>query len=235
MDRRPRTFTTTLGDIALVRAYYYCSSCGDGWCPRDQSLGFGDSSLSPGVTRMAGLVASAGSFLDGSKLLSELAGIFMGAKCVERTAKTPGAAIAVDEIACVEEKPNPSRTMYAGVDGTGIPMRPDEVAGRPGKQPDGSSKTREVKQCVVWQLAVGCGKIISGDLLPKLSFFQLPRRGARERDPGAGATGPRCETAICCRLRIQMQTCGYLLPVKETCISPKDGSELDKTRVPVEL
>ncbi len=150
MDRRPKTFTTTLGDITLVRAYYYCSSCGDGWCPRDQSLGFGDSSLSPGVTRMAGLVASAGSFLDGSKLLSELAGIFVGAKCVERTAKKLGAAIAVDEIACVEEKPNPSHTMYAGVDGTGIPMRPDEVAGRSGKQPDGSSKTREVKQCVVW-------------------------------------------------------------------------------------
>jgi hypothetical protein len=33
--------------------------------------------------------------------------------------------------------------MYAGVDGTGIPMRPDELAGRSGKQSDGSSKTRE--------------------------------------------------------------------------------------------
>jgi hypothetical protein len=151
VDRRSKTFTTTLGDITLMRAYYYCSSCGDGWRPRDQSLGFGDSSLSPGVTRMAGLVASAGSFLDGSKLLSELAGIFVGAKGIEHTAKKkPGAAIAVDEIACVEEKPNPSPTMYAGVDGTGIPMRPDELAGRPGKQVDGSSKTGEVKQCVVW-------------------------------------------------------------------------------------
>jgi hypothetical protein len=150
VDRRSKTFTTTLGDITLERAYYYCSSCGNGWRPRDQALGFGDSSLSPGVTRMAGLVASAGSFLDGSKLLSELAGIFVGAKCVERTAKKLGVSIATDEIACVEEKPNPSHTVYAGVDGTGIPMRPDEVAGRPGKQVDGSSKTREVKQCVVW-------------------------------------------------------------------------------------
>jgi hypothetical protein len=150
VDQRSKTFTTTLGDITLVRSYYHCPTCGDGWCPKDQSLGFGDSSLSPGVTRMAGLVASAESFLEGSKLLSELAGIFVGAKRIERTAKKIGAAIAADEIAHVEEKPGPSDIMYAGVDGTGIPMRPDEVAGRPGKQANGSSKTREVKQCVVW-------------------------------------------------------------------------------------
>src|SRR5208282_4933845 len=44
VDRRSKTFTTTLGDITLERAYYHCPACGNGWCPRDQSLGFGDSS-----------------------------------------------------------------------------------------------------------------------------------------------------------------------------------------------
>jgi hypothetical protein len=150
IERRPKTFTTTLGDIILARSYYYCPACGNGWCPRDWALGFSDSSLSPGVTRMIALVASAGSFLEGSRLLAELAGIFVGAKQVERTAKKLGVTIAADEVAVVEEKPNPSDIMYAGVDGTGIPMRPNEVADRPGKQADGSSKTREVKQCVVW-------------------------------------------------------------------------------------
>ncbi len=29
-------------------------------------------------------------------------------------------------------------------------MRPEELAGRSGKQPDGSAKTREVKECVTW-------------------------------------------------------------------------------------
>lgn len=145
-----KTFITTLGSITSHRAYYHCSSCGHGWCPKDYALGFGDSSVSPGVTRMIGLVASAGPFLEGSKLLSELAAIDVTDKCVERTAKKLGAAIAVDEVACVEEEPNPSNTMYAGVDGTGIPMRPTELAGRAGKQPDGTAKTREVKQCVVW-------------------------------------------------------------------------------------
>ncbi len=51
--------------------------------------------------------------------MSELAGIFVGAKRIKRTAKKLGAAIAADEIAHVEEKPGPSDIMYAGVDGTG--------------------------------------------------------------------------------------------------------------------
>jgi len=41
-------------------------------------------------------------------------------------------------------------TLYLGLDGTGVPMRPTELEGRPGKQPDGSAKTREVKLCTVW-------------------------------------------------------------------------------------
>jgi hypothetical protein len=36
------------------------------------------------------------------------------------------------------------------MDGTGVPMRASELKGRSGKQPDGSSKTREVKLVTVW-------------------------------------------------------------------------------------
>ncbi len=150
IERRSKRHTTILGDIYPEGAYYACPTCGHGWYPKDYALGFGNSSLSPGVTRMIALVASAGSFLEGAKLLSELAAVEVTDKRVERTAKKIGAAITTDEVAVVEAKSNPSNIMYAGVDGTGIPMRPDEVAGRSGKQPDGSSKTREVKLCVAW-------------------------------------------------------------------------------------
>ncbi len=40
--------------------------------------------------------------------------------------------------------------MYLGLDGTGVPVRPAEVEGRRGKQPDGSAKTREVKLATLW-------------------------------------------------------------------------------------
>jgi hypothetical protein len=150
VDRRAKSFTTCLGDLTVERAYYHCAACGQGWCPKDDALGCGDAVLSPAVTRMVGLVAATDSFRTGAQLLQELAGVTVTAKCVERTAKALGEAIAQDELTCIDEKLNPSSTMYAGVDGTGVPMRPTEVAGRAGKQPDGTAKTREVKQCVVW-------------------------------------------------------------------------------------
>src|SRR5207247_4788586 len=34
--------------------------------------------------------------------------------------------------------------LYVSADGTGVPMRPEELAGRKGKQPDGTAKTRQV-------------------------------------------------------------------------------------------
>jgi len=40
--------------------------------------------------------------------------------------------------------------LYLGMDGTGVPMRAAEVAGRTGKQPDGSAKTREAKVVTMW-------------------------------------------------------------------------------------
>src|SRR2546426_695746 len=44
----------------------------------------------------------------------------------------------------------PPQTLYLGMDGTGIPLRAEELAGRIGKQPDGSAKTGEVKLCTIW-------------------------------------------------------------------------------------
>ena len=40
--------------------------------------------------------------------------------------------------------------MYLGLDGSGVPVRPAEVEGRRGRQPDGSAKTREVKLATLW-------------------------------------------------------------------------------------
>jgi hypothetical protein len=85
-------------------------------------------------------------------LLEELADLKVAPKQVERTAEGLGRAIDRDEHlhseARSEEAPPP--TMYLGIDGTGVPLRREEVEGRPGKQADGSAKTREVKLCVVW-------------------------------------------------------------------------------------
>jgi hypothetical protein len=150
--RRTKRILTALGSLVLERAYYHCPTCGQGFFPRDRELGIEGCSLSPGVTRMVGLVGAATSFEDGGTLLRELAGVEIGAKRVERAAKQLGARLAAIErtdTAPEINRPVPP-TLYVGIDGTGIPMRAAEVAGRPGKQPDGSARTREVKLCVVW-------------------------------------------------------------------------------------
>ncbi len=150
--RRTKQVESVLGPLRLERAYYHCSSCGQGFCPRDRQLGLENTSLSPALTRMAGTVGAMVSFQEGSELLRELAGVAVDAKQVERTAEALGKEIAEDE----RDDSEPSdtlplpQTLYLGMDGTGIPLRAEELTGRTGKQPDGSAKTGEVKLCTIW-------------------------------------------------------------------------------------
>ena len=140
-----------LGPLTLHRAYYHCPRCQTGWCPRDARLGLGTSSLSPAVLRMTGSSAALVSFDEASGLLDELAGVRVESKQVERCAEALGREVAAAERAgAFPREDPPAPTMYLGLDGTGLPVRPRETAQRPGKQPDGTAKTREAKLVVVW-------------------------------------------------------------------------------------
>jgi hypothetical protein len=142
--RRPKTFMTVLGEMTLMRAYYQCETCKSSFVPRDRALLLDRTSSSSGVVRMTGLAAAMVSFEEGSLLLSELAGVKVNAKQVERTAEALGRQIAEDERMHVEPDAQIASTLYVGVDGTGIPVRQSELVGRKGKQADGSAKTRGV-------------------------------------------------------------------------------------------
>lgn len=151
MGRRSKTFHSVLGPLRLKRAYYYDAACGHGFFPRDRHLGMEDTSLSPAVTRMIGTVGALVSFEEGSERLQELAGVSIDVKQVERTAEALGQEIVADErqhSEPVDTLPLP-QTLYLGTDGTGIPMRAEELTGVPGKT-EGGAKTREVKLCTVW-------------------------------------------------------------------------------------
>jgi hypothetical protein len=102
---------------------------------------------------MVAQVGAMVSFEEGHELLSELAGVDVPTKHVERAAEALGREIAEDEKHVIDP-PMPEEplapTLYLGMDGTGVPVRKEELVDRPGKQPDGSAKTREVKLCTVW-------------------------------------------------------------------------------------
>ena len=150
--RHGKTFASVLGPLHLQRAYYHCEQCASGFCPRDRALGLESFSLTPGVLRMTASAAALLSFAESSGLLRELAGVEVSAKQVERVAEALGAEIAVDEQQPVEKRGEmaPAPTMYLGMDGTGVPMRAQEVKDRAGKQADGTAKTREAKLVTIW-------------------------------------------------------------------------------------
>ena len=86
-------------------------------------------------------------------MAAELAGVEVPTKQVERAAEALGREVAADEGRAFDppEANEPiAPTLYLGLDGTGVPMRSEELIGHAGKQPDGSAKTREVKLVTVW-------------------------------------------------------------------------------------
>ncbi|WP_182359783.1 ISKra4 family transposase [Tomitella gaofuii] len=164
---RDKSIDTVVGRIRLRRAYYHCACCGSGVVPRDAEAGVAGRSCSPGLAGACARAGAAMPFAAAAALVGDLAGIEVGAKRLERAAEASGAVVAaaVDaEAAAITAGrlavlPPPGRPdmLYIAVDGTGVPMRPAETAGRAGKYPDGRARTREVKlACVFTQ--TGCDR-----------------------------------------------------------------------------
>lgn len=158
---RAKTIHTVLGPLALRRAWYHCPACRHGHAPRDAQLGVAGTSATPGLRRMIDRAGAAAPFAPAGRLLSDLAGLHVNAKRVQRTAEADGqdaaamiearaAAIRARTLIPLPPAPLPD-ILYTAVDGTGVPMtstetqdRPAKTA-RPGLPDDGRARTREVK------------------------------------------------------------------------------------------
>lgn len=148
---RAKQIETLFGSVTIRRNYFYGGSAEPGRIPLDEALGVVDGS-SPGLVRLASRAAARSGFEAASSDLEALAGVQIDGRQIQRLVQHSGPAIGQQllEGPCAIEKPIP--ILYVEVDGTGVPMMPEELAGRKGKQPDGSAKTREVKLgCVFTQ------------------------------------------------------------------------------------
>ncbi len=155
--RRGKTVTTVVGPVRIMRAWYHCAACKRGFAPRDRQLGLlPGGALSPGLAEMTALAGAEVSFARAAGLLSGLAGLTLSPRTVERSAEAAGAAAraaTAAEAAAIRQRrivplppPGPLPDMlYVEVDGTGVPVRASETAGRAGKAGDGTAGTREVK------------------------------------------------------------------------------------------
>lgn len=149
---RDKTVRTVLGPVTISRAWYHCRACGHGHAPRDASLGVIGSGTSPGLASMIDIAAAAAPFATASRLLADLAGITITAKSIERLAEADGLQAEAEQAQRAEQiltgrlvplppAPRADGTvpdiLYVAVDGTGVPMRSTETAGRRGKGPEG--------------------------------------------------------------------------------------------------
>ena len=158
---RPKELLTILGPVTYERSMFQCPACQATRYPGDEALDVVGTTRSPGLRRMMARAGSQSTFKDGRDDLKIYAGLEVSAKDVERVAERIGQEMDTwgeqerQDLLREASSPEPNKdipVMYVSYDGTGVPMRPEELIGVKGKHADGMAKTREAKLgCVFTQ------------------------------------------------------------------------------------
>jgi hypothetical protein len=130
------------GAFPLARDYYYHEGKKQGHYPADAALGL-ETGHTPALSRLICLEgADQTSYQKAEQHLAETGGIYVSARQIQRMVQRVGAA--AQRWQEREAQPGGSAVpiLYVSADGTGVPMRQEELVGRAGKQPDGTAKTR---------------------------------------------------------------------------------------------
>ena len=130
------------GSFLLERDYYYHEGKKQGHYPTDALLGL-ENGHTPALTRLMCLEGvDETSYQKAEQHLAETGGIRVSARQIQRMVQRVG--VAAQAWQQREARPGGSAVpiMYVSADGTGVPMRQEELVGRAGKQSDGSAKTR---------------------------------------------------------------------------------------------
>ena len=133
------------GTSELERDYYYHEGKKQGHYPADAALGL-EGDKTPALARLVCLQgADSASYQMAESHLLETGGIHISARQIQRLVQPVGkAAQTWQERAALQPLPDAKAApvLYLSGDASGVPMRKKELAGRAGKQPDGTAKTR---------------------------------------------------------------------------------------------
>ena len=141
---RAKQAQTLFGPVQLQRSYFYDPASQRGRVPLDQALGL-IHGFSPALVRLASRAAAREGYQAASEDLQALAGIPLEGRQIQRLVNQVAPQVAEQLQQGQRPDTQPIPILYVEVDGTGVPMVARELAGRKGKQPDGTAKTREVK------------------------------------------------------------------------------------------
>lgn len=163
--RRAKGLLTTLGRVPFGRSFYQCEQCHQGRFPDDEHLDIVGTTYSPGVRRLMARAGSQSQFEQAAEDLLCYAGLKVEPREIERVAEEVGRQVehwlSGQQDQVLQGVGTPAAPLqsipkfYISFDGTGIPVRKNELVGRRGKQADGSARTREVKLgCVFTQIGL---------------------------------------------------------------------------------
>jgi hypothetical protein len=132
------------GSFTLERDYYYHPGKQQGHYPADAALGL-EVGYTPALARLICLEgADEPGYEKAQRHLAETGGIQVSARQIQRVVQRIGQDAQAWQEREAQPGPGAAPILYVSGDGTGVPMRRQELAGRKGKQPDGTAKTRQV-------------------------------------------------------------------------------------------
>lgn len=183
--KRAKPVQTIFGLIELRRCYFYHAASQSGRAPLDEALGLFNG-FSPALVRLSARAAAREGYEAASQDLLALAAIEVEGRQIQRLVNWVGPQVAAQLQQGQSTQSEPIPVMYIEVDGTGVPMVADELAGRKGKQLDGTAKTREAKLgCVFTQTRCDQEGLPQRDYSSTTyvgSFEAAPAFGLRVRD-----------------------------------------------------
>jgi hypothetical protein len=134
------------GSFELQRDYYHHAAQSQGHYPADAALGL-EVGYTPALAKLVCLEgADESTYLKAERHLEQTGGITVSARQIQRVVQRVGS-----DAQQWQERPaqpgscqhSDAPIMYISADGTGVPMVPEELVGRKGKQADGTAKTRQ--------------------------------------------------------------------------------------------
>lgn len=163
-DRKHRV-QTLFGPIVLSRSYYHHSKSSSGRCPLDEALDLVGNSHTPALARLICHASTqSASYEQAAKDLNTFSGLQLNSRSFARLvaevapslrqalSALPAAAPPAPLSKATSSAKAAVTVFYISGDGTGAPMRREELKDIKGKQLDGSAHTREVKLgCVFTQ------------------------------------------------------------------------------------
>jgi hypothetical protein len=219
--RRAKKLLATLGSVPFGRSFYQCPACHQSRFPDDEQLDIRQTTYSPGVRRLMARAGSQTQFEQAAEDLLCYAGLKIEPREIERVAEDVGRQVeqwlsaqqgqALQGVGTPLALPEPPPKFYISFDGTSVPMRKNELAGRRGKQADGSARTREAKLgCVFTQVG-------------------LDKEGYPQRDPDSTTYVGAIESSTLFGWRMYAEALRRGLAQAQEAIVLTDGARYNRT------